>query len=54
MHRYICNICGAYLDPGERCDCKSEREERKRKLGKMYRTEKNGQMRMFLGGQVDD
>lgn len=21
MHRYICDKCGANLDPGERCDC---------------------------------
>ena len=19
--RYICDLCGAHLDPGERCDC---------------------------------
>lgn len=22
-YRYICNFCGAFLDPGEHCDCKS-------------------------------
>lgn len=26
-----CEICGAYLDPGERCDC-NEAEERSRQL----------------------
>lgn len=29
MHRYICTECGAYLDPGEHCDCKRRFEEKK-------------------------
>ena len=24
----ICECCGAHLDPGERCDCRKETEER--------------------------
>ena len=24
MHLYICKTCGAYLDPGEKCDCRNE------------------------------
>lgn len=32
MHNYICEECGAYLDPGEKCDCMDrEHELRKRK-----------------------
>ncbi len=23
-----CPICGAYLDPGERCECETDRDER--------------------------
>lgn len=32
-HRYgpICEVCGARLDPGERCDCAAEREKVKAK-----------------------
>lgn len=26
-----CDICGAYLDPGERCTCREEAAEQKRK-----------------------
>ncbi len=26
----VCPLCGAHLDPGERCDCREE-EERRRK-----------------------
>jgi predicted nucleic acid-binding Zn ribbon protein len=26
-----CEICGAYLDPGERCTCREEAAEQKRK-----------------------
>ncbi len=26
-----CELCGATLDPGERCDCREEREAEKRK-----------------------
>ena len=27
MYGYVCGRCGAYLDPGERCDC-IENEEK--------------------------
>lgn len=26
-HTYICADCGAYLDPGEKCDCQTEAKE---------------------------
>ncbi len=26
MYGYICPECGAYLDPGETCDCVEEKE----------------------------
>lgn len=32
MYKYICEECGAYLDPSEKCDCmEREHELRKRK-----------------------
>lgn len=39
MYCYICPDCGAYLDPGEVCDCKEERadiDEEIRKKEKEY------------------
>lgn len=54
MHRYICTECGAYLDPGEHCDCKRRFEEKKRDLEKLYKPGPDGQMRMLLGGQKND
>lgn len=26
MHQYKCDICGASLDPGEKCDCSKEKQ----------------------------
>ncbi len=26
MYYNVCNICGAALDPGERCDCEREQD----------------------------
>lgn len=26
MYGYVCDRCGAYLDPGEKCDCVQERK----------------------------
>lgn len=33
MYGYICEYCGAHLDPGEHCDCEMER----RRIKKMRR-----------------
>lgn len=27
MYGYVCERCGAYLDPGERCDCIEDEEK---------------------------
>lgn len=35
MYEYICEHCGAHLDPGEHCDCEVERR-RNRKLHQRY------------------
>lgn len=31
MYGYICERCGAHLDPGEPCDCLKEEEIRRQK-----------------------
>ena len=31
MYGYICDRCGAHLDPGEKCDCLLEEEMKIRK-----------------------
>ena len=51
MYRYVCQHCGAHLDPGENCDCmEKEREQRKsnntwKKLRPNYKT---GQFELVL------
>lgn len=32
MRSYRCEHCGAFLDPGERCDCEEEREAREKEI----------------------
>ena len=29
MYDNICKECGAYLDPGEKCDCKKDNQDSK-------------------------
>lgn len=41
MYYYVCEICGAYLDPGETCDCCTPGAQRiKRKAGTTARQKK--------------
>lgn len=44
MHRYICDKCGAYLDPSERCSCQAEHLSMYKRIAKNYREteEENG------------
>lgn len=44
MYNYRCDICGAYLDPGEPCDCREKRREHERKVESMLAAEQDGQM----------
>ena len=51
----ICPECGAYLDPGEVCDCRRQkekeaqvREQISRNVQKYFMTEKNGQMKLAI------
>lgn len=48
MYAHRCDRCGAYLDPGEHCDCereeKRERELRKQQFEGIVVPERNGQL----------
>lgn len=35
MYNYICDICGAYLDPGERCSCHDTHEKNLRMVDEL-------------------
>jgi len=39
-----CPLCGASLDPGEKCTCQEEKEQEERKHRRMFRTGRNGQL----------
>lgn len=42
MYGYRCENCGAFLDPGERCDCKDEKEKEKKRRESMFTIGKDG------------
>lgn len=48
---YICEHCGAHLDPGEKCDCQREDERLKAAWQRFTREERHGQM-IFI--TIDD
>lgn len=48
--RYLCESCGARLDPGEKCDCKEKKEQDRRKMDSMIRIQPDGQYRLVIGG----
>lgn len=55
MYGYICPECGCSLDPGEKCDCKSEKElqeikqdEYKAFVLKATTVERDGQYRLVI------
>lgn len=47
-----CPICGANLDPGERCDCQEKKEQETQKRQSMFRMGRNGQMQLNLFQEV--
>lgn len=44
MHNYICDTCGAYLDPGERCTCHETHEKNLRMVDELLEPDADGQM----------
>lgn len=44
MHNYICDTCGAYLDPGERCTCNETHEKNLRMVDELLTEDRDGQM----------
>lgn len=47
MYTYICEKCGAYLDPGEDCDCEKKDKfisKNKKQENKYNRTTKDRRM----------
>ena len=44
MYYRTCHLCGANLDPGERCDCMEEKEKTAKKYEELLTSESNGQM----------
>jgi hypothetical protein len=42
----ICHICGATLDPGEKCDCAKQAQAAADRLKKLLTVDKNGQLKM--------
>jgi len=50
MKNYICDLCGAYLDPGEHCTCEEEKEEKIKRLMEMLAMQDDGQFVLNIGG----
>ena len=44
MYNYICDNCGAYLDPGERCTCHSTHEKNLQMVDELLTEDQDGQM----------
>ena len=50
MMNYKCEQCGAYLDPGEHCDCKEEEQQKVSELMSMMLMSDDGQFVLNIGG----
>ena len=44
MYSYQCDICGAYLDPGERCTCRDTHERNMVMVDELLTEDQDGQM----------
>ncbi len=50
MYYNECPQCGAYLDPGERCDCEEERQKQTDRIISMMKINKDGQYELAMVG----
>lgn len=44
MHNYICDSCGAHLDPGERCTCRDTHESKLAMVDELLTEDQDGKM----------
>ncbi len=47
MYFNECPYCGASLDPGEKCDCQEEKEQKRKRIEEslpQFKVEKGGQL----------
>lgn len=44
MYNYRCDSCGAYLDPGETCDCRSAHKRNLELVDELLTEDQAGQM----------
>lgn len=51
MKNYICDLCGAHLDPGEHCTCEEEKEENIKRLMGFFFMQEDGQFSFNIGGK---
>ena len=42
MYKYICDTCGAHLDPGERCTCHDTHEKNLRMVDELLEPDADG------------
>ena len=53
MMNYVCEHCGAHLDPGEHCDCLDEKETTLRRIMDLLTLSDDGQFAMNFGGVIN-
>lgn len=51
MYFNVCKNCGANLDPGEKCDCREEKQKRLSFFENVFSEDSDGQM--VIGGLFD-
>lgn len=51
---HTCLLCGCNLDPGERCDCRREKEQKENMLTNAIRIDARGQYRFDFDGLERD
>lgn len=51
-HKNQCPLCGAYLDFGEKCDCREEKDKNIKKIASVLTESSDGQI--ALGGLIHE